>query len=148
VQQRRAERLGVEPHAGADLGDPDRVGDEVLTRLAPLIGVVDARVHKRLLDAVAIDRHRRVVGVLLDDREQISEQLALKRRQIVTLYLRPRVALADPVDPRPGGNRRRGRRAVAARTAAGVAAADRAAQALCGGFALLRYRRPSSCRCE
>ena len=32
VQQRGAQRLGVEPHAGADLGDADRVDDEVLAR--------------------------------------------------------------------------------------------------------------------
>src|SRR3712207_7360578 len=29
VQQRGDERLGVEPHAGADLGDADRMDDEV-----------------------------------------------------------------------------------------------------------------------
>ena len=56
VQQRGAQRLGVEPHAGADLGHADRVDDEVLARLAPLVGVVHAGVDERVLDPVAVDR--------------------------------------------------------------------------------------------
>ena len=60
VQQRRAQRLGVEPHARADLGHADRVDDEVLAGLTTLIGVVQAGVDERLLDPVAIDRDRRV----------------------------------------------------------------------------------------
>ena len=51
VQQRRAQRLGVEAHAGADLGHADRVDDEVLARLAPLVGVVLAGEEERVLDA-------------------------------------------------------------------------------------------------
>ena len=50
VQQRGAQRLGVEPHAGADLRDADRVDDEVLARLAPLVGVVLAGEDERALD--------------------------------------------------------------------------------------------------
>jgi hypothetical protein len=108
---------------------------------------MDTRVHERLLDAVAIDRDSGVVGVLLDNREQVREQFALERRQIVTAYLRPRLTAADAVDARARGDRRRRRRSVAPRTAgAGLGAADRAAQALRGWFALLRYRRPSSYR--
>ena len=80
VQQRGAQRLGVEPHAGADLRDADRMDDEVLARLAPLVGVVHAGVDERLLDAVAVDRDRGLVGVLLDDREQVAEQPPLGRR--------------------------------------------------------------------
>src|SRR4051794_38976856 len=49
VQQRRAQRLGVEPQAGADLRDPDRVDDEVLARAAALVGVVLAREEERVL---------------------------------------------------------------------------------------------------
>ena len=48
VQQRGAQRLGVEPHAGADLRDADRVDDEVLARLAPLVGVVLAGEDERV----------------------------------------------------------------------------------------------------
>ncbi len=64
VQQRGAQRLGVEPHAGADLRHADGVDDEVLARLAPLVGVVRARVDERLLDAIVIDRDGRALGVL------------------------------------------------------------------------------------
>jgi len=37
-----AEGLGVEPHAGADLRHPDRVGDELVAGVAALIGVAVA----------------------------------------------------------------------------------------------------------
>ena len=77
VQQRGAQRLGVEPHAGADLRHADRVDDELLARLAPLVGVVLAGVDERPLDVVAVDLQRALGGVLLDDREQVAEQLAL-----------------------------------------------------------------------
>ena len=49
VQQRRAERLGVQAHARADPRDADRVDDEVLAGLPPLVGVVLAGEHERLL---------------------------------------------------------------------------------------------------
>ncbi len=78
VQQRGAQRRGVEPHAGADLRHADRMGDEVLAGLAPLVGVVLAREHERLQDLAAVDRLGDLVGVLLDDREQVAEQLALE----------------------------------------------------------------------
>ena len=80
VQQRGAQRLGVEPHAGADLRDADRVDDEVLARLAPLVGVVLAGEDEGVLDLVAVDLQRGLAGVLLDDREQVAEQRALGRR--------------------------------------------------------------------
>ncbi len=77
VQQRRAKRLGVEPQAGADLRDLDRMGDEVLARLAALVGVALAGERERALDRVAIDRRLAVARVLADDREQVAEQRAL-----------------------------------------------------------------------
>ncbi len=87
VQQRRAQRLGVEPHARADLRDADRVDDEVLAGLAPLVGVVLAGEDERLL------RPRRgrsataeSLGVLLDDREQIAES----SRALVVVEVRAR----------------------------------------------------------
>ena len=51
VQQRRAQRLGVEAHAGADLRHADRMDDEVLAGAPALVGVVHAGVDERLLDA-------------------------------------------------------------------------------------------------
>ena len=77
VQQRGAQRLGVQAHARADLRDADRVHDEVLARLAALVGVVLAGEDERALDAVAVDLQRGVVGVLLDDREEVAEQAAV-----------------------------------------------------------------------
>ena len=73
VQERGAQRLGVEAQAGADLRHLDRVDDEVLARLAALVGVVLAGEEEGALDAVAVDARPRV-GVLLDDREQVAEQ--------------------------------------------------------------------------
>ena len=74
MQQRRAQRGGVEPHAGADLGDADRVDDEVLAAGAALVGVAVAGEHERLLDELAVDPLGRLVGVLLDDREEVAKQ--------------------------------------------------------------------------
>ena len=51
VQQRRAQRLGVQAQAGADLRHRGRMGDELLARLAALVGVVLAGEDERLLDA-------------------------------------------------------------------------------------------------
>ena len=82
VQQRGAQRLGVEPHAGADLRHADRMDDEVLARLAPLVGVVLAGEHERLDRRGGGRRRGDLVGVLLDDREQVGEQLALERREV------------------------------------------------------------------
>jgi len=48
------------------------VDDEVLPRAAALVGVMDARVDEGVLDLLAIDRDRALVGVLLDDREQVG----------------------------------------------------------------------------
>ena len=50
VQQRRADRLGVEAHARADLRHADRVRDELLARLAALVGVALAGEGERLGD--------------------------------------------------------------------------------------------------
>jgi hypothetical protein len=85
MEQRGAERLGVEPHPGADLRHPDRVDDELLARLAALVGVVHAGVDERLLDPCAVDRDDRLVGVLLDDREQVAEQPLLDRGQLAAI---------------------------------------------------------------
>jgi hypothetical protein len=133
------------------------VDDEVLARLAPLIGVVNARVDERLLDAVAIDGDGRLVRVLLDDREQVAQQPPLGRRQLDPLDRLVRIGILKPVD---GSARRRYQRR---RRAGGVLGGGfrsgavvrgrvlllgaGAAQPLGRGFALLRYRCPSSYRC-
>ena len=110
MQQRGAQRLGVEPHPGADLRDADRVDDEVLARLAPLIGVMHAGVDERLFDAVAVNRDRGLIGVLLDDREQIAEQAPLGRGQLDPLDRLVRARMRDAVHGRArGGNQRSGR---------------------------------------
>ena len=77
VEERRAEGGGVEPHAGADAGDTERMGDEVLSRLALLAGVALAGEGEGALDLLAIDRLGDVGLVLLDHREQIAQQGAL-----------------------------------------------------------------------
>jgi hypothetical protein len=140
--------------------------DEVLTGLAELVGVVHARVHERLLDTVPVDDNRRVVRVLLDDREQIAQQPPLGGGELGTGDSRVRPRVLDPVDRRPrrGDDRRRvapglgaartigvGNRRVRRLTATaggryGVATAGAgpARQALRRGFALFRYRCPSS----
>jgi len=88
VEERRAERVGVEPHPGADLGDPDRMGDEFVAGVPLLIAVVIAGEIEGPLHLVAVDRRDRDRGAtesarrllvgrveLLDDREQVAEQL-------------------------------------------------------------------------
>ena len=126
VQQRRADRLGVEAHARADLRHADRVRDELLARLAPLVGVALAGERERLADALEVDRADRVVGVLGDDREQVREQLLLVREQVLgerpatAARRRALVAHAD-ADVRVGqalAARRRRRRLAARRAAA------------------------------
>ena len=77
VQQRRAQRLGVEPHARADPGHADGMHDELLAGLAALRRVVLAGEHERVLDTRAVDLDGRVGGVLGDDREQVAQQAAL-----------------------------------------------------------------------
>ncbi len=77
MKERRAERLGVEPQAGADLRDLDRMSDEVLAGLALLVGVALAREGEGALDRVAVDVLVAVCGVLADDREEVAQQCAV-----------------------------------------------------------------------
>ncbi|HLW96015.1 MAG TPA: hypothetical protein VKS25_11620 [Solirubrobacteraceae bacterium] len=56
--------------------------DELLARAAALVGVVLASEDEGGRDGVAVDRDERVLGVLLDDREQIGEQLSLALGQL------------------------------------------------------------------
>jgi hypothetical protein len=136
------------------------MGDEVLARHPALVAVVHAGVGERLLDARTVDRRRGVVGVLLDDREQVAEQPALRLGQLAgDRQRRGRRRGADrtvtvAIDRRDGVDRgavlvddRRGARRAAAvlRGAVGGGRA-RPRQPFRGGFALLRNRFPSSYR--
>ena len=59
---------------GADPRHAHRVDDELLAGAPALVGVVLAGEHERVLDALAVDLDERVLGVLLDDREEVAEQ--------------------------------------------------------------------------
>ena len=83
--------------------------DEVLAGLTTLIGVMDARVDERLLDPGSVDGDGSMLGVLLDDREQIPEQAPLGGRQLGAIDGAALVGAIDAVDRRPGGDQRRGR---------------------------------------
>ena len=89
VQQRGAERLGVEPQPGADLRDLDRVGDELVARAAPLVGVALAGELEGALDG-ARSSGRRLRGVLGDDREQVAEERPVLGRERARRTRRPR----------------------------------------------------------
>jgi hypothetical protein len=75
--------------------------------------VVHARVHERLLDCVAIDRDRGLLGVLLDDREQVAEQPPLGVGQLRALDRRVLLGVADLVDRAARTADQRRQRAVA-----------------------------------
>jgi hypothetical protein len=61
---------------------------------------VHARVYERLLNPAAVDRSGGLVRVLLDDREQVTEEPALCRRELRTLDVRVPVGMADTIDRR------------------------------------------------
>ena len=92
VEQRRAERLGVEPQPGADLRHLDRVDDELLARPPALVGVALAGEREGPLDRLAVEPVVAVRRVLADHREQVAEQRPLVGRE----------ALGDSID-RGGG---------------------------------------------
>jgi hypothetical protein len=53
------------------------MGDEVLAGLAPLVGVVLAGEDEGVDQPVAVDGRGGLVGVLLDDREEIGQEVSL-----------------------------------------------------------------------
>ena len=132
VQQRRAQRGGVEPHARADLRDADRVDDEVLAAGAALVGVALAGEHEGLLDQLAVDRLGGLARVLLDDREQVAEQDALVLGELGRGRPRARRRGAR----RPGGARSRGPDPGRRPCAVGDRRRCRRRSALDGGLAL------------
>jgi hypothetical protein len=119
--------------------------------------VVLAGEDEGLHHAVAVDRRRGLVGVLLDDREEVGQQLALERGEV-----RGRIGgrggrcAAAVVDGQaagggPGGVRRtrgdgllgQGRRR-GGRLGAGAGAAVQAARFASALVSVVRYRSPSS----
>jgi hypothetical protein len=87
--------------------------DELLARLAALVGVVLAGEHERLHDAIAVDLLGHLVGVLLDDREQVREEVLLEPSQVARERpARSRVRLGM-VDRRVPRDRDRARRCAA-----------------------------------
>jgi hypothetical protein len=118
--------------------------DELLTRQPPLVAVVAARVGERGLDTLAVDRQRRLVSVLLDDREQVRKQPPLDSGQSGEVGRGALRRVGRPVDRRALGGDRGRSASVATRTIA--AAADGPAQPAGGWLALLRNRFPSSYR--
>jgi hypothetical protein len=74
------------------------MGDEVLARLAALVGVVLAGEEEGAQDRLAIDRVDDLVGVLGDDREEVGEQLVLERRQVVRNRQRAVVTVLGAID--------------------------------------------------
>src|SRR5437764_10686796 len=115
--------------------------DEVLARLAPLVGVVQAGVHERLLHPLAVDGHGGLVGVLLDDGEQVGQESLLDLRQLRARDGPSTTAMGHLVyrSPRAGHQRARApTRAPAAGTGPGGSA-----QPAGWRLALLRNSRPS-----
>jgi hypothetical protein len=100
--------------------------DEVLARSPALIGVVLAGVDEGLFEPIAVHRDGGVVGVLLDDRKQVTQQALLGRGQVSVGGERLRPDVIDLVDRRPGRrDQRRGAsmRAVSCSGAIGAATA-------------------------
>jgi hypothetical protein len=159
VQQGGAQRLRVQPHARADLGDADGVGDEVLAGAPPLVGMVLAGEDERLQDPLAVDVDRALVGVLLHDGEEVGQQLLLGRGELDRgrrggLRLRRRAVDRAPSrgdargQPRAGSGHERGvgdrRDAVAAGLGAVRHRARQAARVASSSGTGVSHRSPSS----
>jgi hypothetical protein len=118
------------------------MGDEVLARLAALVGVVLAGEQEGPQHGLAVDRVDDLVGVLGDDREEVGQQLVLERRQIVRDRQPAVVAVLGTIDGAMRSDRDR-RFGVDQRPVA--VSAVQAASRL--GLLLVRYCCPSSNRC-
>jgi hypothetical protein len=136
------------------------VDDELLAGAPALVGVVLAGEDEGVDDARAVDLLRDLVGVLLDDREQVGQQLALDGRQVGGDAGGGRVQLVGAVDRavardrdraalglRPGPARDRRTLAVGGVDRLLVGRPARlfgGAQAACRIVSVVRYRSPSS----
>ncbi len=81
MEQCRAERLGVEPQAGADLRDLYRVCDEVLARATALVGMALAGEGEGGLDGITVDGSGAPLGVLGDDGQKVAKQRSFLGRE-------------------------------------------------------------------
>ena len=122
--------------------------DELLARAPALVGVVLAGEHERLHDAGAIDGLGDLLGVLLDDREQVGEQLALDRGEVVGDVGGRAARMRRAVDGPVAGDRYRRlpvqRAARDRRLAARLVLLGRAQAASRRVVSLVRYVSPSS----
>ena len=82
MEQRSAERLGIEAQAGADLRHLDRMADEFLAGAATLIGVALTGEREGALDLLLVHRIAIAGIVLADHGQQVAEQLALALGQV------------------------------------------------------------------
>src|SRR3954453_22347667 len=74
--------------------------DELLARLAPLVGMVLAGEDEGVLDAGAVDLDGRVARVLLDDREEVAQQATLGLRELLAADRRMCTRVLQDVDGR------------------------------------------------
>jgi hypothetical protein len=123
------------------------VGDEVLARLAPLVGVVLAGEDEGALDGLALDLQARIRGVLFDDREEVAQQPALQRREVGALDRPDVLGVLGAADGATlgGGPARLDRRAPLAVAPPVPVGDDRFGQAA-WAVVSVRYRSPSSWR--
>jgi hypothetical protein len=111
--------------------------------------VVLAGEHERADHGVAVDRLGDLVGVLLDDREQVREQLALELRQVVGRAGERRVRVIRQVDRAVARYRDRAvvdRAALDRRRSGVLRRVGRRLYAAASIGSLVRYRSPSSRR--
>jgi hypothetical protein len=87
--------------------------DEVLAGDPPLVGVVLAGEHERLHDPVLVDGLGDLVGMFLDDREEVGEQVLLDPREVGRDRPAGLRVRRGAVDRRVGGDRDRARRSAA-----------------------------------
>ena len=120
--------------------------DELLPRAPTLIGVMSAGIDECLLQTFAVDRNRGLVGVLLDDREQVAEQTLLGLGELCMRSDSRRRRVIELIDRRSRSRNQRGRETIGSPGAIGTVLTPRTAQPPAGRFALLlRNSRPSSC---
>ena len=83
MQERGAERLGVEPHPGADLGHAHGMDDEVLAAGPALVRVALAGEREGALHQLPVHRLDRFARVLLHHGKEVREQLPLMLRELL-----------------------------------------------------------------
>jgi hypothetical protein len=124
------------------------VHDELLAGAAALVGVVLAGEDEGLDDALAVDGLGDLLGVLGDDREEIGEQLALERGEVLRDVGDGPVRVVGAIDrlvARDGDRRVAVRRAVGdRRLGARPVLLLGGGQAACRIVSLVRYLSPSS----